>query len=133
MNTSCLVAIGFFLSQTLCASSALSEAEIESKVREIHAHGQYSYEEFKELLLPHLDQSLHAPFEEGFGALFTHSADRTPHARENELIACFFKSIAGKSTEVQGINLASRLMSAGHERFLSQGLKDWADGIFTAR
>lgn len=132
MNVSCFAALCFFLSQTLCASGVLTQEEKDVLMGEIRAHGQYSYEDFKKLVLPHLDGSLHAYFEEGFGPLFNQSTHRIPHSEENKHIACFFESIAGCVLEVQEITLASRLLSSSHERFVPEAVKVWAKGILTS-
>lgn len=133
MNVSCFTALCFFLSQTLCASGALTQEEKDVFLDGIRTHGQYSYEDFKGLVLPHLDGALHAYFEEGFGPLFNQSTHRIPHSEENKHIACFFESIAGCPLEVQEITLASRLLSPSHEKFLPESVKLWAKRILVGQ
>ncbi|MBA4118719.1 MAG: hypothetical protein C0514_07505 [Candidatus Puniceispirillum sp.] len=123
MNIFSLALLTLFFIPALHASSLLDEKEIGDQVAHIQERGaHYSFEEFKGLILPHLDPSLHERFESGFGALYAHAdtKERLHHSAENRHIACFFRSIAGKDLEIQEITLDSFMNAAPHTKILQK-------------
>ncbi|MCA0371051.1 MAG: hypothetical protein LCH26_08110 [Proteobacteria bacterium] len=141
MNKTILAALCFFATSVALASDAspqdgcgCSSSETDEisrqKSRILARTDRFTFEEFRDLFKDRLASSLHKMFEDGFAPLFKQAAERTPHASENKMIACFYEAVSRTDDlDVQAIHLATRLTAKGHGPFLPQEVTAWAKEI----